>query len=148
MIVSRFTSFAKKFVIRSYYITQIFRSRHDCTSAFAARSPCNFGSDADIAISVLREVSFNTVLARYHSGRSHNGSPRTLSLSLFLLRFWYSSGSRDGSLRTLSVPLVLSLLVDAGCCVGATASCDEDVGEESEDELEELVDKPGTMKGT
>ena len=42
----------------------------------------------------------------------------------------------------------LSLLVDAGCSVGVTASCDDDAGEAGEDELEELVDRPGTTNGT
>ena len=39
--------------------------------------------------------------------------------------------------------LVLSLLVDAGYSVGVTVSCNEDVGEVGEDEVEELVD--GTL---
>ena len=32
--------------------------------------------------------------------------------------------------------------------MGVAVSCDEDVGEEGEDEVEELVDRPGTTKGT
>ena len=44
--------------------------------------------------------------------------------------------------------LVLSLLYDAGCCVRARASCGTDVGDVGEDELEELVDEPGTTNGT
>ena len=32
--------------------------------------------------------------------------------------------------------------------MGATASCDEDVGEVGEDELEELVGRPGETNGT
>ena len=51
------------FVIES---PNMFRSGNDCTSALSARSPCQFGSQADIAVSVLREMSFNTVLARHH----------------------------------------------------------------------------------
>ena len=43
---------------------------------------------------------------------------------------------------------MLSLLVDAECSVGVTVSCDEDVGDVGEDELEELVDRPGTTSGT
>ena len=35
-------------------------------------------------------------------------------------------------------------LVDAGCSVGVTVSCDEDVREVGENEVEELVDRPGT----
>ena len=37
--------------------------------------------------------------------------------------------------------LVLSLLVDAGCNVGDAASCNTDVGDVGEDELEEPVDR-------
>ena len=44
--------------------------------------------------------------------------------------------------------LVLSLLVDAGCCVGTTDSCNTDVGVVGAAELEEPVDKPGTTIGT
>ena len=44
--------------------------------------------------------------------------------------------------HTLSVPVV------AGCCVRVTASSDEDVGDVGVDELEELVDRPGTTNGT
>ena len=45
---------------------RMFPLGHDCTSAFSATSPCCFCSQADVAISVLREESINTVLARYH----------------------------------------------------------------------------------
>ena len=44
--------------------------------------------------------------------------------------------------------LVISLLVDVRCCVGTTASCDNDVGDVGVAELEEPVDKPGTTIGT
>ena len=44
--------------------------------------------------------------------------------------------------------LMLSLLVDAGCYVGSAVSCDVAVGNVGEDELEELVDRPGTTNGT
>ena len=47
------------------------------------------------------------------------------------------------------MPLVLSLLVKAGCCVGITASCGQDVGDVGVvAELEERVDGPGTTIGT
>ena len=39
---------------------------HYITNALSARSPCNLGPRAYVAISVLLEVSENTVLARYH----------------------------------------------------------------------------------
>ena len=43
---------------------------------------------------------------------------------------------------------MLSLLVNAGCSVGVTLSCDEDAGEASADEFEESVDRPGTTNAT
>ena len=43
---------------------------------------------------------------------------------------------------------VLSLLVNAGCNVRTTASCDTDVGDVGVAVLDELVDKPGTTSGT
>ena len=60
--------------------------------------------------------------------------------------FLVSAGSCDGSLR--AVLLELSLLVDAGCHVGITASCGTDVGDVGVAELEKPVDKPGTTIGT
>ena len=60
----------------------------------------------------------------------------------FLFGFSVSAGPHDESPRTSS--LILSLLIDAECCVGVTASCDEDVRDVGEGELEELVDRPGT----
>ena len=53
-------------VICCHQITKMFHFWHDCTSAFSARSPCNFGPQTDVAISVLRLVSNNAVLARHH----------------------------------------------------------------------------------
>ena len=49
--------------------------------------------------------------------------------------------SRDSS-------LVVSLLSAAGFSVPVTVFCDEDVEEAGEDEVEELVDRPGTTNGT
>ena len=48
---------------------------------------------------------------------------------------------RDSSLR-------ISLLSIAVLSVLPTVSCDEDVEETGEDEVEELVDRPGTTKST
>ena len=45
------------------------------------------------------------------------------------------------------MPLELSLLVDAGCRVGITASCGNDVGDVGVAEIEEPVDRPGTTIG-
>ena len=66
MIVSRFTSFTKNFVICCYQDTNIFCSRCGCASAFSAKGPCYVGPYANVAVSVLREMSMNTVLTRYH----------------------------------------------------------------------------------
>ena len=67
-------------------------------------------------------------------------------MSPFLFVFSVPTAACDGLTRT--VPLVLSLLVDAGCNVGITASCNTDVGDLGVAEIEELVDKPGTTIGT
>ena len=47
-----------------------------------------------------------------------------------------------------TVPLVLSLLVDAGCTVGITAFCGTGVGDVGVAELEEPGDKPSATVGT
>ena len=62
---------------------------------------------------------------------------RTLSLSFFPI----FAGSCDGLLHT--VALELSLLVDAEC----SASCNTDDGDAGVDELQELLEKPGTTIG-
>ena len=65
---------------------------------------------------------------------------------VILFGFSVSTGPCDRFPCTSS--LILSLLVGAGCSVGVTVYCDEDVREVGEDEVEELVDRPGTTKGT
>ena len=60
MIVSRFTTFTGNFVICCYQVTKIFCTKYGSANASSARSPCNFGPLADLAISVFREVSINT----------------------------------------------------------------------------------------
>ena len=67
VIVSRFRSFTKDFVICCYQATNIFFTRYDITSTSSARRPCNFSPLADLPISVFREVNINTVFAWYHS---------------------------------------------------------------------------------
>ena len=62
MIVSRLTAFTENFVICCYQVTIFFCSEYGCANAFSAKSPCNVGSLANLAISVVREVSVNTVL--------------------------------------------------------------------------------------
>ena len=59
----------------------------------------------------------------------------------FSLLFSISAGSCHGLTRTLL--LVPSLLADAGCNVGTTASCNTDVGDVGVSEVQELVDRPG-----
>ena len=60
--------------------------------------------------------------------------------------FSFSAGSCDGFPRT--DPLIFSLLSVAVCSVVVTVSCYGDVREISENEVEELVDEPGTTNGT
>ena len=64
-------------------------------------------------------------------------------IKIFFFRFLlvHATGS------PISVLLELSLLVDAGCNVGTTASCNTDVGDVGVAELGELVDKPRTTIG-
>ena len=67
----------------------IFRSWHDCTSASSARRPCTSGSQADIAISVLREESKKMLcLTRYH----------------FCSRLWRMNWKRLGVLEHFHLP--------------------------------------------
>ena len=65
--LARFTSSTENSATRWNQVTKMFRSRHDCASMSSARSPCNFRPQPDVTISVLREVSEDTVLTRYHS---------------------------------------------------------------------------------
>ena len=76
----------------------------------------------------------------------HNatGLPYGFVVSIFAGFFSISYGLCAEVPRSSS--LILSLLADAGCSVGVTASCDEDVGEASDGELEDLVGRPGRTK--
>ena len=69
MIVSRFTSFTKNFVICFNQITKIFRTRYGSANASSARCPCDFRPLTDLAISVFGEVSINTVFSQIHTSR-------------------------------------------------------------------------------
>ena len=69
MIVSRFTSFTDNLVICFNQITKIFCTRYDSANTSSARGPCDFGPLADLAISVFREVSMNTVFTQIHTSR-------------------------------------------------------------------------------
>ena len=69
MIVSRFTTFTENFVICCNQITKIFCTRYDSANASSARGPCDFGPLADLAISVFREVSINTVFTQIRTSR-------------------------------------------------------------------------------
>ena len=69
MIVSIFTTFTENFVICCYQVTKIFSTRYGSANASSARGPCNFGPLADLAISVFREMSINTVLTQILTSR-------------------------------------------------------------------------------
>ena len=129
----------RNFVIRCYQITKLFRSEHDCTSAFSARRP---------VILVLKHMSFekwvkilclpDTTFARgsedssreelgasrcsgtlpstrfsvnssNHSGRSRNGSP-VLRCYPFFFSFWWST-------RRVSSYSITHTLTSCWCCM-------------------------------
>ena len=69
MIVSRFTTFTANFVICCTHITKIFCTKYDSANACSARGPCDFAPQADLAISVFREVSINTVFTQIRTSR-------------------------------------------------------------------------------
>ena len=64
MIVSRFKIVTEDFVICFYQITKIFGTRYGSAIASSAWGPCNFGPLTDLAISVFREMSINTVFTQ------------------------------------------------------------------------------------
>ena len=64
VLVSRFAIFTKNLVICCDEVTNICGSRYGFAIASSAWSPCNFGPFTDLAISVFREMSINTVLTQ------------------------------------------------------------------------------------
>ena len=70
MIVSRFTTFTENLVICCYPVTKIFSTRCGSANASSARGPCNVGPLTDLAISVFRKVSVNTVFTQINTSRS------------------------------------------------------------------------------
>ena len=126
VLVSRFTFFTENSVICCYQVTKLFCSRHWIASASSARCPCNFDPLADFALSVHRDVCGNTVLRQItHRASPCNRSPCNPQRSLLL--------------RVFTGHVVESF---------PTESCDADEEDVLVDELEGLVDKPGTMIGT
>ena len=150
---------------------EIFRSRHDCTSSF-----CTLGSQADVAISVLREVRKNcacpiTLLrgsepdSREELAGASLCSGTLSSTRLSVNSSNHSGRSRNGFPRTFSLSPFFFVLFFGFCWFMATglhavllelsllvdawcsASCNTDVGDVGVAELEELVDKPGTTIG-
>ena len=69
VIVSRFTIFSENFVICCDQITNIFWPRYDSAKTSSARGACDFGPLADLAISIFREVSFNTEFTQIRTSR-------------------------------------------------------------------------------
>ena len=51
-------------MICCYQVTKIFSTKYGFAIASSARSSCNFGPFADLAISVFREMSINTVFTQ------------------------------------------------------------------------------------
>ena len=112
-------------MISRYQVTKLFCLKWSFATASSARGLSFCGSQADVAISVLRKASFNTVLP-----------------SLFLL---FLAGS---SLRSNTEPedeLEAALLLEVISTSFLNESCDSDVKDEL---LPASVDKPGTTRGT
>ena len=64
VIDSRFSAFIGNFVICCNQVTNIFCTKHDSANASSARGPRDLGPFTDLAISVFREMSINTVLTQ------------------------------------------------------------------------------------
>ena len=62
--------FTKNFVICLCQVTKLFCPRYSFTSSPSARSACNYGSLADLAILVFWEVNTNTMLSWCHFCRT------------------------------------------------------------------------------
>ena len=69
MIVSRFAVFTENFVIGCYQVTKIFCTKYGSAIASSARGPCDSGPLTDLAISIFREMSKNTVFTQILTSR-------------------------------------------------------------------------------
>ena len=69
MIVSRLAIVTEDLVIYCCRVTKIFCTRYGFAIASSARGPCDFGPLADLALSVFREVSINTVFTQIRTSR-------------------------------------------------------------------------------
>ena len=69
VIVSRFAIVTEDLVICCYQVTNFFSTRYGFAIASSAWGPCNFGPFTDLAISVFREMSINTVLTQIRTSR-------------------------------------------------------------------------------
>ena len=169
VIVSRLHPLRRTLLICCYQVTKIFCSRYGLASGLSARSPCNLGLLAKVAVSVLREVSVNTVRTQYHFShrlwswfmrRARGCVPVFWNsfvhkiLREFFQPFWQimQRVSRAGSVSSFYFWFCgfcwfwrqVSLCLPAGRNVETTESCGNDAGDVGVDELEEPVDKPGT----
>ena len=83
-----------------------------------------------------------------HSGRSRNGLLHAPSMSSFCFLCLVSLESRDGSPSVRLRSLLLRVLTEHGVESSRIESCDTDVEDVLEEELEGLVDKPGATIST
>ena len=65
----RDSNFHWELCVCCYQVTNIFCTRYGSAIASSARGPCDFGPLADLAISVFREMSINTVLTQIRTFR-------------------------------------------------------------------------------
>ena len=115
-----------------------------------------------LAILVIQEETMNTVIPRYLFPHWFTRRVTCEFLSQFwqfrqrvspcwsvvLISIWVFGFCWSMRQVPCTSTLILSLLAVAGCSVGVTVSCDEDVGEVGEDEVKEPVDRPWTTNGT
>ena len=51
-------------MICCYQVTKIFCTKYGSANTSSARGPCDFGPLADLAVSVFKEMSINTVFTK------------------------------------------------------------------------------------
>ena len=64
VIVSRFAIVTEDLVICCFSVTKIFCTRYGSAIASSARGPCNVGPLTDLAFSVFKDMSMNTVFTQ------------------------------------------------------------------------------------
>ena len=104
MIVSRLAIVTEHLVICCYQVTKFFSTRYGFAIASSAWGPCNFGPFTDLAISVFREMSVNTLFSSIVV---------SFLFGFWVVLVWVSSGRPDLSptesdIGTGEIPLLVA----------------------------------------